>query len=76
LPKLPTVTGAQAVRALEKAGFVVRRQRGSHVVLSHPVRRLRVSVSLHAGEDLPPGTLRSIIRSAGLSVEEFTRLLK
>jgi len=42
----------------------------------HPSRRRRVTVTVHGTEDLPPGTLHSILRQAGLTVEEFRRLLK
>jgi predicted RNA binding protein YcfA (HicA-like mRNA interferase family) len=74
LPKLPVVSGTEVVRALKRAGFVVDRQRGSHVTLWHPGQRRAVMVPLH-GEDLPPGTLRSILRQSGLSVEDLRKLL-
>jgi len=74
LPKLPVVSGTEVVRALKRAGFVVDRQRGSHVTLWHPGQRRAVTVPLH-GEDLPPGTLRSILRQSGLSVEDLRKLL-
>jgi predicted RNA binding protein YcfA (HicA-like mRNA interferase family) len=47
--KLPRITGREVVRALERAGFVFDRQRGSHVVLIHPQNRRRVTVPVHAG---------------------------
>ena len=76
MPELPVVSGPEAVRALERAGFVVRRHIGSHVILRHPVTRVAVPVPVHGGKDLKPGTLRGIIRDAGLTIEEFRRLLK
>ncbi|MFQ5808657.1 MAG: type II toxin-antitoxin system HicA family toxin [Armatimonadota bacterium] len=76
MPKLPVASGPKGVKALQRAGFVVRRQSGSHVVLSHPERDRLVSVPVHAGRDVKPGTLRGIIRDAGLSVEAFRRLLR
>jgi len=76
LPKLPVVSCRETVRALERAGFVVRRQSGSHVVLTGPEGRRQASVPVHGGRDLKPGTPRAIMRDAGLSVEEFRRLLK
>jgi predicted RNA binding protein YcfA (HicA-like mRNA interferase family) len=73
--QLPSVTARQAIRALERAGFVVSRTSGSHCRLIHsrdPVRK--VTVPAHAG-DLPRGTLRAIIAQAGLTVSEFITLL-
>jgi predicted RNA binding protein YcfA (HicA-like mRNA interferase family) len=74
--RLPVVSGRQVVRALTQAGFVIERIAGSHHVLVHPADpRRTVTVPVHAGRDLKRGTLRSIIRQAGFSVEEFIRLL-
>jgi len=69
---LPLVSGRAAVRALIRMGYYVRRQRGSHVRLYHP-DRLPVTVPLHS--ELDRGTLRSILRTAGISADEFRRLL-
>ena len=73
---MPSVTGRQVIKALTRAGMTVDRIVGSHHVLtsSGPNRRT-VTVPVHSGKDLKPGTLRAIIRQAGLTVEEFTRLL-
>ena len=76
MPRLPVVTGAETVRALERGGFVFQRQSGSHVQLKHPGTRRRASVPVHSGEDLPRGTLAGILKDAGLSVEEFVTLLR
>ncbi|MDO8525050.1 MAG: type II toxin-antitoxin system HicA family toxin [Candidatus Omnitrophota bacterium] len=74
---LPQVPGQRIVRALEKAGFVVRRQRGSHVVLVHPQDLARrVIVPLHGSKDVKLGTLRAILKGAGISAEELKDLLK
>ncbi|MCS6927092.1 MAG: type II toxin-antitoxin system HicA family toxin [Candidatus Binatia bacterium] len=73
--RLPRVTGHHVVRALERAGFVSDRQRGAHVILVHPQRRIRVSVPVHAGKIVKPGTLKGILDDAGLSIEEFAQLL-
>ncbi|MBR0756849.1 type II toxin-antitoxin system HicA family toxin [Bradyrhizobium jicamae] len=74
--KLPVVNGRRVIQALTKAGFVVNRVTGSHHVLVYPGDPTRtVTVPVHAGRDLKPGTLRSIIRQAGLTVEEFVELL-
>jgi predicted RNA binding protein YcfA (HicA-like mRNA interferase family) len=73
---LPVASGKDVIRALRSAGFVVDRIVGSHHVMTFPGDPTRtVTVPVHAGRDLKAGTLRSIIRQAGLTVEEFTRLL-
>jgi predicted RNA binding protein YcfA (HicA-like mRNA interferase family) len=71
---LPVVSGREVVKALGKIDYVFDRQRGSHMILrqqSPPHRRL--TVPDHA--EVAKGTLRVIIRQAGLTVEEFTDLL-
>ncbi|MBW4657708.1 MAG: type II toxin-antitoxin system HicA family toxin [Drouetiella hepatica Uher 2000/2452] len=73
MSKLPVVSGAECVRALEQIGFVVDRQRGSHIILVREKPRATVSVPDH--KELDRGTLRAIIRQVGLSVDEFVDLL-
>ncbi|NOT57994.1 MAG: addiction module toxin, HicA family [Deltaproteobacteria bacterium] len=73
--KLPRITGDEVVGALKRAGFVVDRQRGSHVILVHPQRHRRVSVPVHASKTVKVGTLSGILDDACLSAEEFTALL-
>jgi predicted RNA binding protein YcfA (HicA-like mRNA interferase family) len=75
MPRLPTVTPRQVIRALERAGFAVDHQTGSHVVLLRASDGCRVVVPWH-NRDLGRGLTRQIIRSAGLTREEFTDLLK
>jgi predicted RNA binding protein YcfA (HicA-like mRNA interferase family) len=72
--KLPVVSGSDAVRAFRKIGYEFDDQHGSHVILRRvdpPYRRL--SVPNH--KELAKETLRALIREAGLTVDEFTRLL-
>ena len=76
MPKLPVVSGRETIRALERAGFVVDHQAGSHVTLWHPVTNRHVTVAAHANRDLKRGILRRIIRDAGLTVDGFRELLK
>ena len=74
MAQLPVVSGAQAVKAFERVGYEFSHQRGSHVVLrriEQPNRHL--SVPNH--KELGRGLLRSLIRDAGLTVEEFVNLL-
>ncbi len=72
---LPAVSGARLIKALQDAGFIVTRTRGSHHRLKHPDGRA-TTVPVHGGADLPKGTLRSILRDAGLSTEDLRRLLR
>jgi len=74
MSRLPAVSGATAVQAFERAGWNVARQRGSHVVLTKPGRSANLSIPQH--RQLDPGTLRGLIHDAGMSVSEFTVLLK
>ena len=74
MSKLPVVSGADAIRAFSRIGYEVDRQRGSHVILRNaapPIRRL--TIPNH--KVLAKGTLRSLIREAGLTPEQFARLL-
>lgn len=73
--KLPRITGDEVVRALKRAGFIVDRQRGSHVILIHPQSRKRVVVPVHTGKIVKPGTLSGILDDAGLSAEELIAFL-
>jgi predicted RNA binding protein YcfA (HicA-like mRNA interferase family) len=74
--QLPVISGKRVLAALKRAGFVVERIVGSHHVLEYPGDRTRtVTVPVHGNRDLKPGTLRSIVRQAGLSTDEFNSLL-
>jgi len=75
MAKLPSVSGARLVRALKRAGFVVLRQRGSHISLEKvtPDRTYRTIVPQHS--TLAKGTLSDILKQAGLSLEEIRELL-
>ncbi len=72
---LPVVTGRNAIKALCRTGFRVVRQRGSHVRLEKKTedKIIRLTVPLH--KNLKKGTLRRIINDAGLTVQEFIKLL-
>jgi predicted RNA binding protein YcfA (HicA-like mRNA interferase family) len=72
--KLPVVSGRQCIKMLTRVGFIQRRQVGSHVTLHHPQTRHRVTVPLH--KELDRGTLQGILKQAGLSGDEFLKLLK
>jgi len=62
----------EVLAKLKRAGFQVRRQSGSHIVLRHPDGR-QTYVAMHT-RDLPIGTLKSILHQANLTLEEFEAL--
>ena len=72
---LPVSSGRRAIAALEKIGYVAVRQKGSHVRMRHPSDAGRLPVTVPDHKELKSGMLRAIIRDAGLSVEEFQKLL-
>jgi len=74
-PGLPDVTAERMLRALQRAGWRVARQKGSHVQLKHPDRPGLVTVPRHAGMTLSPFLVRSIVAQAGLSEDELRGLL-
>jgi len=73
MSKLPRVSGQQCVKALQKAGFIFRRQSSSHIVLRRNDPFAQVVVPDH--DELDRGTLRAILRQAELSIEKFIDLL-
>jgi predicted RNA binding protein YcfA (HicA-like mRNA interferase family) len=70
--KLPALKPRQVIKALERHGFYIHRTSGSHYILKK--EKLRVTQPYHS-KDLKPGTLKSIIGEAGLTVGEFLDLL-
>ncbi|MGQ0664430.1 MAG: type II toxin-antitoxin system HicA family toxin [Pseudomonadota bacterium] len=75
MTRLPALTARQVMRALERGGFVQVRVRGSHYRFRHPERPTpHVTVPFHR-KDLDPIVVRSIVRQAGLAIEEFRKLL-
>lgn len=73
--KLPRVNASDAIRALEKAGFFLARQSGSHRIYKNAEGR-RVTVPYHSGKELHPKILKSILRDADMTVEEFLERMK
>ena len=70
---LPVISGRQLVRALEKIGFVVKRQQGSHMILRREDPFTQTVVPVH--KELDRGTLRAILRQVDLSARELQDLL-
>ena len=71
MPKLPRISGAEAVRALQRLGFEVARQRGSHIVM----RRGSSGCVVPNHREIKTGTLAGVLRQASVSVEEFIAAL-
>jgi len=72
VPKLPILSGQELIRVLQKAGFIVVRQKGSHVSLQKG--SFRTVVPLH--DELARGTLLAILKQCGLSRDDLVGLLK
>ena len=71
MPELPNVSGSEAVRALQRLGFEVTRQRGSHIVM----RRGSSGCVVPNHREIKVGTLSGVLRQAGISAEEFISAL-
>jgi len=75
LPKIPPIKPSQLIKILEKEGFQVIRQKGSHIILINR-EKTRIVIPMHPGKDIKPGLLRAILREAGINREKFLKLLK
>jgi predicted RNA binding protein YcfA (HicA-like mRNA interferase family) len=71
--RLGNISGKETVKAFSKAGWQVVGQVGSHVVMTKPAAHANLSVPQH--KELSTGTLRALIRAAGMTVDDFTLLL-
>ena len=74
MPQLPRINGKAVVKSFERDGWTLARQRGSHMILVKEGSYATLSVPDH--REIAHGTLRSLIRNSGLTVEEFIALLK
>ena len=72
MPKLPRVSGADAVRALQRLGFEVARQKGSHIVM----RRGNSGCVVPNHREVKAGTLAGVLRQGGITVAEFIAALR
>ena len=75
MPRVPIVSGSEAVRALQRLGFNVDRQRGSHVVMKKVTAAGEIGCVIPMHREVAAGTLRSALKMAGVSIEEFTEAL-
>lgn len=71
--KLGNISGKEAAKAFEKAGWIPLGQVGSHLVLIKPGVRVNLSIPQH--KELSVGTLRALIRNAGMTVDEFLQYI-
>lgn len=75
MPELPSISGKDAIAVFESLGFSLDRVRGSHHVLKKPEHRYHLTIQVHSNQSLPKGTLRSVIRDAGITVDQFVEAL-
>jgi len=73
MPQLPVISGREARRAFERAGWAFNRQKGSHMILIRAGTPVNLSIPDH--RELDRGLLRGLIRDSGMSVDEFRALL-
>lgn len=73
MSKLPVISGAECVKALEKIGFTIRRQKSSHIIMRRDNPYTLIVVPAH--KTLKAGTLRKIICDIGLTVDEFIDIM-
>jgi len=74
MPKLPTISGKQAIICFEKLGYKITRQKGSHVRMHHPSDKSKKPITIPLHKTLGKGLLRKLLRDAEISTEEFLRL--
>jgi len=70
MPPLPVLSGRRVVRAFQRLGWEVARQRGSHIIMVKEGEMVTLSVPDH--REVAKGTLRTLIREAGLTIEQFS----
>ena len=76
MPKVPRISGEDAVRAFEQVGFVHTRTRGAHHILKKDGHEYLLSIPVHRGKTIGLGLLKSQIDAAGLTVKDFISLLR
>jgi len=74
MPKLPILSGKEANRAFQKIGYELDHQSGSHLILRHKEKPHRI-LTVPNHKELAKGTLRALIRHAGLTLDEFSGLI-
>ena len=74
MTRLPTLHARKIIQALEQGGFVSDRQTGSHFILHHPITHRTTCVPKH-GKDVKRSLMKEILQQAGLTEEDFRKLL-
>ena len=74
MPKIPPLSPEKLIKILQKVGFRTIRQKGSHVIMMNN-KRTRIVIPVHPGREVKPGLVRAIIKEAGITREEFMKLL-
>ena len=75
MSKLPVLSGRKVIKALNKAGWIQRRTKGSHVILAKIIDNQKIALVVPLHKEIDKGTLLEIIRQARLKREEFLKLL-
>jgi len=75
LPKIKPLPSQRVIKVLERTGFRIVRQKGSHVIMMNE-KGVRIVIPVHPGRDVKPGLIRAIIKEAGLKREDYFKLLK
>jgi len=73
MSKLPHISGADVVKALQRKGFTMRRQHGSHIILRRDIPFSQTVVPAH--KQIDRGTLRAILRQSDIGIDEFVSLI-
>ncbi|MEM3608178.1 MAG: type II toxin-antitoxin system HicA family toxin [Candidatus Bathyarchaeia archaeon] len=73
MSKITPLNPHKLIKVLQKAGFRILRQKGSHIIMIDD-KETRVVIPVHLGKDVKPGLIRAIIKEAGLGREEFLKL--
>ncbi len=76
MAKLPVISGREAVKAFEKIGYRIVRQKGSHIRMRDEANERHQPLTIPDHKELKPGLLRALVRDADLTVDEFEKLLK
>lgn len=74
MPKLPVVSGREAVKRFQKLGYEVVRQRDSHIRMHHPKEAIRKPLTIPDHKELGHGLLRKLLRDARITVHKFEEL--
>lgn len=75
MSRLGSYNGTQVIKAFQKAGWKITRQKGSHVILEKEGKEATLSIPIHKGKNIKRGTLRNLIKDAGMSVDEFLKYM-